>query len=89
MKKEVIGIMKADPNMKLSLEGHADNIGSDGVNQRMSQLRLSNVLYHLEIRGIDESRVTLTPYGESKPVESNETVAGRAKNRRVEIHKIE
>ena len=75
--------------MKLSLDGYADNIGSDDVNKRMSKIRLSSVLYHLEIWGIDETRVTLTPYGESKPIESNDTEEGRAKNRRVEIHVIQ
>jgi outer membrane protein OmpA-like peptidoglycan-associated protein len=89
LKKEVIGPLMANPDMKLSVDGHADNIGSDDVNKRMSNLRLSSILYHLKIRGIDETRVTLTPYGESKPIESNDTEEGRTKNRRVEIHTIQ
>ena len=71
--------------LMINLEGHTDNLGSDAVNFRMSQLRLSSVVYHLEINGIYESRMKITPKGESSPAYDNSTEEGRAKNRRVDI----
>jgi len=85
LQDNVISRLKENEKLVISLEGHADNIGSERANQRISQLRISNVLYHLEIRGFDESRAQMRAYGDSKPIASNDTDDGRSKNKRVEI----
>jgi outer membrane protein OmpA-like peptidoglycan-associated protein len=82
----VVKQLKSDQKLEVTVEGHADNIGSKDVNYRMSKLRISTVVYHLEIREIDETRMELKPFGELKPISDNSTEEGRAKNRRLEIH---
>ena len=85
IEREIIPLLNKDENAKVLIEGHADNKGSEAANKRMSTLRISNVVYHLEIRGFDDTRADIAPKGESSPVASNDTPEGRAKNRRVEI----
>ena len=85
IEREIIPILNEDATAKVLIEGHADNKGSEAANKRMSTLRISNVVYHLEIRGFDDTRADTAPKGESSPVASNDTPEGRAKNRRVEI----
>lgn len=65
--------------------GHTDSTGSDAYNQGLSERRANSVAYYLEGRGVKSARVATRGYGETQPVASNDTEAGRAANRRVEI----
>lgn len=80
-------MLKKNPNMILTIKGHTNNVGSDEVNQRMAVLLASNVLYHLEMAGIEDTRLNILAKGESQPIAPNDTPEGRAINRRVELIK--
>ena len=76
--------MRQYPDVIAQLEGHTDSVGTDEYNQGLSQRRVNAVRQVLIDRfSIQGSRLTATGYGESRPVASNETSAGRAENRRV------
>jgi outer membrane protein OmpA-like peptidoglycan-associated protein len=79
-------ILKSYPKNKLRVEGHADSIGSESYNQKLSELRAQSVAdYFVSECGISSSRMNIVGWGETKPIASNATEEGRAKNRRVEI----
>ena len=65
--------------------GHTDSVGSDAANQTLSERRAGSVAGYLQSRGVGAGRLSTMGYGETRPVASNETEAGRAENRRVEI----
>ncbi len=69
----------------LIIEGHTDNVGGDDSNQVLSQQRADAVRNALTELGVDEKRLRAVGFGESKPIASNETPTGRAKNRRIVI----
>ncbi|MBD3241739.1 MAG: OmpA family protein [Chitinivibrionales bacterium] len=75
--------------VKLEIQGHTDSQGSNEVNQRLSQRRAEAVRDYLIGKGIDPSRLRAVGYGEVRPIADNTTAAGRAKNRRVELHRID
>jgi len=83
---DVAAIMKENPQAQLTIDGHTDNVGSDAVNEKLSQNRANAVKAYLMKKGVAENRLNATGYGESKPVADNNTAAGRQKNRRVEMH---
>ena len=68
--------------------GHADSIGSDEYNQKLSVKRAEAVKAYLTSKGIDKNRVYTEGKGEKQPVADNRTAEGRAKNRRVEIEVV-
>lgn len=82
---EVAKIMNKDEAMKIAIDGHTDNVGTDASNQLLSERRAGAVKAYLVKKGVDESRITVAGYGESKPIADNKTAAGRQKNRRVEL----
>ncbi len=65
--------------------GHTDSTGSDAYNQALSERRAQSVASYLSARGVAQARIGIRGYGEAQPIASNETEAGRAQNRRVEI----
>ncbi|WP_372766292.1 OmpA family protein [Pseudoalteromonas sp.] len=69
----------------LSIEGHTDSSGSESYNQTLSERRARSVQQYLVNQSIMSDRLSVTGYGEMRPVASNETAAGKAKNRRVEV----
>ncbi len=69
----------------IDVSGHTDAIGTDAVNQRLSEQRAQAVADYLSYQGINRARVATRGYGKQFPVASNDTDAGRAQNRRVEI----
>ena len=85
VEQEVVEPMKAHPELKALVEGHTDSVGSEAYNQRLSERRADAVRDFMASQGIAESRITTKGWGKSKPVASNATKEGRAKNRRVEI----
>ena len=70
------------------VEGHTDSVGGDDMNMRLSQARAKSVADYLIRAGLAKDRVTSVGIGETKPIDSNDTDAGRAKNRRVEFHLV-
>ena len=75
------------PNAKGEISGHADTVGSKAYNLKLSQARADSVKkYIVETFGTDAARIETKGYGFSKPVASNKTKAGRAKNRRIEAN---
>ncbi|SER09961.1 OmpA-OmpF porin, OOP family [Solimonas aquatica] len=72
------------PALKVDISGHTDAIGSEGYNQALSERRAQKVKQYLVRKGVDEGRISLYSYGESKPEVSNDTEDGRAQNRRAE-----
>ena len=72
--------------VSIKVVGHTDNVGSDDYNQGLSERRASSVAEYLLSQHVAPSKVTSEGKGESEPVADNETDAGRAKNRRVELH---
>ena len=79
------GIVLGHPGLKLSVEGYTDSIGSDEVNQTLSEKRAGAVRDYLVQQGVDPGSITATGFGKSNPVASNDTNEGRQQNRRVEI----
>ena len=82
---DVADLMKADETLVLNIDGHTDNVGSDEINQKLSENRAIAVREYLVGKGVSASRMVSTGYGKSKPVADNKTAAGRAQNRRIEI----
>ncbi len=82
---DVIQIMKDNPAMSLAIDGHTDNVGSDELNQKLSDNRAAAVKTYLVSKGIDESRITSAGHGETMPIADNATAAGRQQNRRSEM----
>lgn len=82
---QVAGVLAKYPETNIVVKGHTDAKGSDEYNQRLSERRASAVMNYLEDQGVGGSRMTARGYGESMPVASNDTEAGRAENRRVEL----
>ena len=83
---QVLEIMKKFRNYNLRLEGYTDERGNEVVNQQLSERRAQRVYEYLVINGIKPSRITYQGYGENKPIGNNNSVSGRAKNRRVEFY---
>jgi outer membrane protein OmpA-like peptidoglycan-associated protein len=87
--KEIGDMLEAHPELKLTIEGHTDNVGSAGANQTLSEQRAAAVAQYLESSfQVDASRLATKGYGASKPVASNDTPEGRQQNRRVELVKM-
>jgi OmpA-OmpF porin, OOP family len=78
-------VMKKHPDLNVTIEGHTDNVGKAAYNKKLSQKRADAVKKYMVTKGgIDAKRLKAVGYGLEKPVASNKTKAGRAKNRRVE-----
>jgi outer membrane protein OmpA-like peptidoglycan-associated protein len=73
------------PNIEIELSGHTDNIGTNEYNMMLSEKRAGAVAEYLFSNGINRNRINVKGYGESNPVDTNETEEGREKNRRVEF----
>ena len=80
-------MMSANANLKISIEGHTDNIGSADGNKTLSLNRAKAVMSAIVSKGISASLLSSLGWGQEKPVADNRTEEGRAKNRRVEIVK--
>jgi OOP family OmpA-OmpF porin len=85
---ETAKMLQENPDLKVSVEGHTDNVGAAAANQALSEKRAQAVVAWLTSHGVDGSRLKAKGWGQSKPVEDNSTEEGRAKNRRVELVKI-
>lgn len=78
-----IEFMQKHPNYKAEIQGHTDSKASEKYNQTLSENRANNVKAYLIQNGIEESRLTSKGFGELEPIDTNDTVEGRANNRRV------
>jgi outer membrane protein OmpA-like peptidoglycan-associated protein len=85
----VAGSLVANPDVKIEIAGHTDNVGAETLNQRLSQARAAAVRHYLASKGVAPVRMTARGYGEAAPIADNTTPAGRAQNRRVELRRIE
>ena len=74
-----------NPDVRIQVEGHTDDVGSREYNQVLSLQRAKAVKRYLAKQGIAETRIMAVGYGFNRPVTENDTEEGRAKNRRVEI----
>jgi outer membrane protein OmpA-like peptidoglycan-associated protein/tetratricopeptide (TPR) repeat protein len=84
--KRAIDLLKKYPEIKLEIDGHTDNYGTDEYNIVLSEKRANSVYEYLVSNGIDKKRIVkVTGKGESQPIATNDTDEGRAKNRRVEF----
>ena len=84
----MVAILKEYPSSSFSLEGHTDSDGKDAANQKLSEDRAGAVRNYFIENGIATSRLTSVGFGESKPIDTNKTKAGKANNRRVEVKLI-
>lgn len=85
---DMVELMKRKKDMKIELAGHTDSDGSAESNLKLSKDRANAVKAYLVKQGIASSRVQTVGYGESKPVESNDTAQGKARNRRTEVRVV-
>jgi len=77
------------PEMKVEIQGHADSIGTMDYNLKLSEKRARAVLHYLLDSGIQKNRLKIKGYGFTRPVASNKTKEGRAKNRRVQLQPVD
>jgi outer membrane protein OmpA-like peptidoglycan-associated protein len=85
---DIIKILNEYPNAKFTVEGHTDSVGSEKLNQKLSEERANSVRDFLIKEGISSDRLSAIGYGEARPIDTNNTRAGRANNRRVEINLV-
>ena len=82
---KVAGIIVAHPGLRLEVEGHTDNVGSDEFNQLLSEKRAATVRDYLVSQGISMNSIVARGFGKTQPVAPNDTSEGRRRNRRVEL----
>jgi OmpA-OmpF porin, OOP family len=83
--KEIVKLLNGNPGIKLSVEGHTDNVGDAASNKKLSEARARSVASAIIAGGVANTRLTSIGYGQEKPVADNRSEEGRAKNRRVEL----
>lgn len=81
--------LQENPNTRVTIIGHTDSSGSDAVNQPLSVDRASRTRDYLAGRGVNPNRITIEGRGSREPIASNDSTAGKARNRRVEIYVAE
>lgn len=81
----IAGQLKSDAAIKIAVEGHTDNTGTAAKNMTLSEKRAQAVRDYLVTKGIPEDRISSAGKGQTEPVATNKTVAGRQQNRRVEL----
>ncbi len=84
----VVIMLENNPSMQLKINGHTDSEGSDEYNLELSKKRAQAVVNYLILKGIRQDRLQSEGFGETKPIDTNETEEGRLKNRRVEFEII-
>jgi outer membrane protein OmpA-like peptidoglycan-associated protein len=77
--------IKPDDSVRVTVEGHTDSVGTEEKNQQLSEKRANAVRDFLVSAGVAADRITATGLGETNPVATNKTAAGRQQNRRVEL----
>jgi outer membrane protein OmpA-like peptidoglycan-associated protein len=82
---KVAGILLAYPGLNIEVGGYTDNVGSDGMNQTLSENRARSVRDYLVQEGVLTNSVSATGFGNTLPVASNDNSSGRQQNRRVEL----
>jgi outer membrane protein OmpA-like peptidoglycan-associated protein len=85
--KEIVAMLKSAPGLKISIEGHTDNVGTAASNQKLSEARAKSVMNAIVSGGIAQDRLGAKGLGQTAPVADNRTDEGKAKNRRVELVK--
>ena len=85
---KVVVLMQKNPTVKVIINGHTDNVGTEDANMKLSKERAVSVYDYLVSKGIESPRLTYKSYGSTMPIASNDTEAGRAQNRRVEFEII-
>ena len=75
--------------MKIQINGHTDNVGSPENNQMLSLNRATAVMNYLIEKGVENIRLTAKGFGESQPIDTNDTIEGRKNNRRTEFIVVE
>jgi len=83
--KDLTTILKAYPTVNVRLEGHTDSVGAQEANKMLSQNRADAIRATLVASGVDAKRMETAGWGEERPIASNDTDEGRAKNRRLEM----
>jgi len=83
--EKAVGFLREHPEYKVKIVGHTDNIGDDNYNLELSKERAAEVLKIFNRKGIDFERLSSDGKGESEPVSSNDTDAGRQENRRIDV----
>ena len=86
---QVAGSLVANPEIRIEIAGYTDSTGSLAVNTRLSNARALAVQNYLARKGVRPDRMVARGYGPANPVAPNATSAGRAENRRVELHKLQ
>jgi outer membrane protein OmpA-like peptidoglycan-associated protein len=85
---EMAEMLKANPTLNVSIEGHTDNSGTPAGNKTLSENRAKAVVTALVAKGIGKTRLSSKGWGQDRPVADNTTDDGKAKNRRVEVVKL-
>ncbi|MFM7813278.1 MAG: OmpA family protein, partial [Flavobacteriales bacterium] len=86
----LVKLMNDNPAIRVEISGHTDNVGSDEANMKLSSDRANSVMgYLIKDGGIAATRLSAKGYGESLPIATNDTEAGRAQNRRTEFKIIQ
>ena len=83
--QKLIDFLNLNKTLIIEIEGHTDNVGSEEMNQKLSESRAKEVYVYLIDHGIDDQRMKYSGYGLSRPISSNDTDQGRALNRRTEF----
>jgi len=84
----IVAILNEYSWARFTIDGHTDSVGSEALNQKLSEERAYSVMNYLIENGVASSRLEATGYGESKPIADNGTASGRKTNRRVEVNLI-
>jgi len=84
---QIAALMKAHADLKISIEGHTDNVGTPASNKTLSEQRAKSVMNAVVQKGIAAGQMSAVGWGQDKPIADNRSEDGRAKNRRVEIVK--
>jgi outer membrane protein OmpA-like peptidoglycan-associated protein len=86
--EEVARLMRENPEVQVEIHGHTDGVGSDDANQSLGMKRAEAVKQYLVNKGVETDRLIPKTFGESKPIDTNDTELGRARNRRIEFHQV-